>query len=49
MGPHLLLLGEQLRSRLSEARRVVVTAEARTTAALVEAKRRSLVDEGSEQ
>jgi len=48
-GAQLLANQEQLRSRLSDARRMVVTPEARTTAALVEAKRRSLVDEGSEQ
>jgi type IV secretion system protein VirD4 len=48
-GAQLLANQEQLRSRLSDARRVVVTPEARTTAALVEAKRRGLIDEGSQQ
>jgi type IV secretion system protein VirD4 len=48
-GAQLLANQEQVRSRLSEARRVVVTPEARTTAALVEAKRRGLVDHRSEQ
>jgi type IV secretion system protein VirD4 len=48
-GAQLLANQEQVRSRLSEARRVVVTPDARTTAALVEAKRRGLVDHRSEQ
>jgi type IV secretion system protein VirD4 len=47
-GAQLLAQQEQVRSRLSEARRVVVTAEARTTAALVEARRRGLVDHRGE-
>jgi len=47
-GAQLLSQQEQVRSRLSEARRVVVTPEARTTAALVEAKRRGLIDHRSE-
>ena len=46
-GAQLLRQQEQVRSRLFEARRMVVTPEARTTAALVEAKRRGLIDEGS--
>jgi type IV secretion system protein VirD4 len=47
-GAQLLAQQEQVRSRLSEARRVVVTPEARKTAALVEAKRRGLVDHRGE-
>ena len=46
-GAQLLASQELVRSRLSEARRVVVTPEARTTAALVEAKRRGLIDHQS--
>jgi type IV secretion system protein VirD4 len=48
-GAQLLASQEQVRSRLSDARRMVVTPEARTTAALVEAKRRGLIDQWSEQ
>jgi type IV secretion system protein VirD4 len=48
-GARLLASQEQVRSRLSDARRGVVTPEARTTAALVEAKRRGLADQRSEQ
>jgi type IV secretion system protein VirD4 len=47
-GAQLLANQEQVRSRLSDARRMVVTPEARTTAALVEAKRRGLIDHWSE-
>ena len=49
LGAQLLSQQEQVRSRLSDARRMVVTPEARTTAALVEAKRRGLIDQWSEQ
>jgi type IV secretion system protein VirD4 len=48
-GARLLANQEHVRARLSEARRMVVTPEARTTAALVEAKRRGLIDQWSEQ
>jgi type IV secretion system protein VirD4 len=48
-GARLLASQEQVRSRLSDARRKVVTPEARTTAALVEAKRRGLADQRSEE
>jgi len=48
-GAQLLANQEEVRSRLSDARRMVVTPEARTTAALVEAKHRGLVDHRSEQ
>jgi type IV secretion system protein VirD4 len=48
-GARLLANQEQVRSRLTDARRTVVTPEARTTAALVEAKRRGLADHRSEQ
>ena len=48
-GAQLLANQEQVRSRLSDARRMVVTPEARTTAALVEAKRRGLIDQWIEQ
>jgi type IV secretion system protein VirD4 len=47
-GARLLADQEQARSRLAEARRIFVTPEARTTAALVEAKRRGLIDHWSE-
>src|SRR5664279_4651417 len=47
-GAQLLSQQEQVRSRLSDARRMAVTPEARTTAALVEAKRRGLIDQWSE-
>ena len=40
---------EQVRSRLSAARRVFLTPEARTTAALVEANRRGLADHQGKQ
>jgi type IV secretion system protein VirD4 len=48
-GARLLASQEQVRSRLSDARAMVVTPQARTTAALVEAKRRGLADQRSEQ
>jgi hypothetical protein len=40
---------ERVRSRLSDGRRLVVTPEARTTVALVEAKGRGLIDQRSEE
>jgi len=47
-GAQLLANQEQVRTRLADARAMVVTPEARTTAALVEAKRRGLIEYWSE-
>ena len=48
-GAQLLTQQEQVRTRLSAARRVVATPEARTTAALAEAQRRGLADHQGKQ
>lgn len=47
-GAQLLARQEQVRSRLADARREVIPAEARTAAALVEATRRGLAQDRGE-